>query len=86
MNSATEKTLRAEVLKYVQNEFVDEDDDMQLKEDTKLISGGIVDSFSMVSLKRFLEKKYKISIPDAKATPEAFDSVDNILELLKEYL
>ncbi|GAH09515.1 unnamed protein product, partial [marine sediment metagenome] len=50
------------------------------------ISGGIVDSFSMVSLKRFLESKYKISIPDEKATPEAFDSVDKIYELVKEFV
>ena len=50
----------------------------RLTYDTPLISGGIVDSFSMVSLKRFLENKYKISIPDDKATPEAFDSVNKI--------
>jgi acyl carrier protein len=45
-----------------------------------------VDSFSMVSLKTFLEKKFKIQIPDAKATPEAFDSVNNIITLLKEFV
>jgi acyl carrier protein len=86
MDSAMEKTLRTEIAKYVQNEFLEEDDDIEVKQDTKLISGGIVDSFSMVSLKRFLEKKYKIGIPDAKATPDAFDSVNNMIELLKEYL
>jgi len=52
----------------------------------KTISGGIVDSFSMVSLKRFLENKYKISIPDEKATPEAFDSVTKIVSLVREYV
>lgn len=86
MNSALKETLKKEILKYVQNEFLEDDDDIELKSETPLISGGIVDSFSMVSLKRFLEKKYKISIPDAKATPEAFDSVNNILVLLEEYL
>jgi len=54
--------------------------------DTPLISGGIVDSFSMVSLKRFLENKYHIQIPDDKATPEAFDSVNKIAELVKEFV
>jgi len=39
----------------------------------------------MVSLKRFLENKYKISIPDDKATPEAFDSVNKICMLVKEF-
>ncbi len=69
---------------YVIDEYVE--DDSELTYDTPLISGGIVDSFSMVSLKRFLENKYNISIPDDKATPEAFDSVNKICTLVKEYL
>lgn len=77
--------LKDTILEYVEEEYLDEDDDIEVSYDTKLISGGIVDSFSMVSLKRFLETKYKIQIPDAKATPEAFDSVNNIIELLKEF-
>ena len=74
------------VLEYVIDEYVDEDDDdMEVTYDTPLITGGLVDSFSMVSLKVFLETKYNLQIPDAKATPEAFDSVNNIVALLKEF-
>ncbi|MEN8154645.1 MAG: acyl carrier protein [Acidobacteriota bacterium] len=73
------------VLDYIKEEYLDEDEDMDINFETPLITGGIVDSFSMVSLKRFLETKYKIQIPDAKATPEAFDSVTNIFNLLKEF-
>lgn len=69
---------------YVIKEYVE--DDTEIEFDTPLISGGIVDSFSMVSLKRFLENKYNISIPDDKATPEAFDSVNKICDLVNEYL
>ena len=72
------------ILDYIKEEYL-EDEDMELDFSSPLITGGIVDSFSMVSLKRFLETKYKIQIPDAKATPEAFDSVENILVLLKEF-
>ena len=72
------------VLQYVKDEYL-EDDSEEIDCDTGLISGGIVDSFSMVSLKRFLENKYKISIPDEKATPEAFDSVNKIVVLVKEF-
>jgi acyl carrier protein len=68
------------ILEYVINEYAEEDD--KVTYDTPLISGGMVDSFSMVSLKRFLEMKYKISIPDADATPEAFDSVNKIADLV----
>jgi acyl carrier protein len=73
------------VLQYVINEYL-EDEDEVLSYDTPLISGGIVDSFSMVSLKRFLENKYKISIPDDKATPEAFDTVNKICTLVNGFL
>lgn len=73
------------VLEYVINEYL-EDDEEELTYDTPLISGGIVDSFSMVSLKRFLENKYKIQIPDDKATPEAFDNVNSIVDLVNVYL
>ena len=73
------------VLTYVKNEYL-EDEDEEINFDTPLISGGIVDSFSMVSLKRFLENKYKISIPDDKATPEAFDSVNKIVKLVREFV
>lgn len=73
------------VLDYVIEEYL-EDEDEEITFDTPLISGGIVDSFSMVSLKRFLENKYDIAIPDEKATPEAFDSVDKIVVLVQEFL
>jgi len=73
------------ILNYVIEEYL-EDEDEEISYDTPLISGGIVDSFSMVSLKRFLENKYKISIPEDKATPNTFDSVNKIVELVQEYI
>ena len=73
------------VLEYVKKEYL-EDGSEPIHYDTPLISGGNVDSFSVVSLKRFLENKYNIQIPDDKATPEAFDSVDRITTLILEAL
>ncbi|MBN1295691.1 acyl carrier protein [bacterium] len=84
---ANDKELKDIVLKYVINEYVeDEEEAEEMDFDTPLISGGLVDSFSMVSLKRFLENKYSISIPDDEATPEAFDSVNKIVVLIKKFL
>ncbi len=78
------EAMKEAILEYVIEEYADEDDDLTF--DTPLISGGLVDSFSMVSLKRFLEVKYKISIPEEKATPEAFDNVNKICELVNEFI
>jgi acyl carrier protein len=76
------------ILEYIKNEYLDEDEaeDMDLNENTPLISSGIVDSFSMVSLKRFLEKKNGITIPDEEATPQAFDTVASIMTLVNRHL
>ncbi len=77
--------LKKIILDYVIKEY-SEDDSEPIHFDTPLISGGIVDSFSMVSLKRFLENKYNIQIPDEQATPEAFDSVSKIATLVQGFM
>jgi len=72
--------LKRVIRDYVIREYMEEGDSIDV--DTPLITGGIVDSFSMVSLKRFLERRYSIQIPDADATPAAFDSVNSIAALV----
>lgn len=46
----------------LKKEYLEDGDDRVINYDTALITGGFVDSFSMVSLKVFLETKYNISI------------------------
>ncbi len=70
---------------YVVREYLEEGDEREIAETTPLITSGIVDSFSMVSLKRFLEKRYSIRIPDEDATPDAFDTVKSIAELVVRF-
>jgi acyl carrier protein/D-alanine--poly(phosphoribitol) ligase subunit 2 len=73
------------ILEYIKKEYW-EDSDEELTFDTPLISSGYVDSFSMVSLLVFIENKFKIKIPSSKATPEAFDSVNKIMDLVNQYI
>ena len=80
--------MKEAILDYIKKEYLDEDeaDDLAIDENTPLISSGIVDSFSMVSLKRFLEKKYAVKMPDEEATPQAFDTVTSIIALVNKHL
>lgn len=73
------------ILNFVKNEYF-EDEDKEISFDTPLISSGYIDSFSMVSLLVFIEKRFKIKIPPKKATPEAFNSVNNIANLINQYI
>ena len=74
------------ILDYVIEEYLEEEDEEEIGVDSPLISSGIVDSFSMVSLKTFLERKYNISIPDDKATPDAFDTVKSIADVVRGFV
>lgn len=57
----------------------------EIAEDTSLIKGGYLDSFSMVAVLVFIEKNFNIKIPEKNATPENFDSVNNILSLCQTF-
>jgi acyl carrier protein len=81
----TQQDMTQLVLDYVVKEYLEGDDPPPIDSKTRLITGGIVDSFSMVSLKRFLERKFEIRIPDADASPEAFDTVDSIVALVERF-
>mgnify|MGYP003595256377 CR=1 FL=1 len=74
--------MKKAILDFIRNEYAEEN--QEVNENTPLISGGLVDSFSLVSLKRFLEKRYSITIPDEKASSEVFDSVSRICALVEE--
>ena len=73
------------ILSYIRNEYLEDDDEVDLDLDTPLISSGIVDSFSMVSLKRFLEKQYDITLPDEDASAESFDTVRSIVAVVQKH-
>ena len=53
---------------------------------TSLINGGYIDSFSMTVVLVFLEKTFNIEIPDKDATPDNFDTVNKMSELVNRFL
>lgn len=85
MEKMNDDEMKKMILEYIMKEYID-DKDEEITFDTPLISGGYVDSFSMVSLLIFLENKFKIKIPPSKATPEAFNSVNNLVDLVNQHL
>lgn len=73
------------IIEFVRDEYL-EDEDQEITATTSLITSGIVDSFSMVSLKNYLEDEYDIVMTDDEASAETFDKVETIVELLKKKL
>ena len=75
--------MKEELIEYIKKEFV-EDPDEEIEEDTPLISSGLIDSLSIVSLVAFIDKKFGVKIPDEKGVVENFETVNKIIEIINE--
>ena len=80
---ADDQQLTRTIQDYITREYEDALQGTLVDADTPLISAGLIDSLSMVSLKMFLEQTYHVRIPDREASAEAFDSVSAIVQMLR---
>ena len=76
--------MKEELIDYIMKEFV-EDPDEEIDETTPLISSGLIDSLSVVSLVAFIDKRFGVKIPDEKGTVENFETVTKIIETINEF-
>ena len=53
--------MKEELIEYIKKEFV-EDPDEEIDENTPLMSSGLIDSLSIVSLVAFVDKKFGVKI------------------------
>lgn len=73
------------IIAFIKNEIVN-DPDIEIKPDTELISSGLIDSFSLVTLYVYIEKEFGVKIPASRIIPDTFDTVEKITSLIKQYL
>ena len=78
-----DQQLSETILDYIRREYTDALQGATVSANTPLISSGLVDSLSMISLKVFLDQTYLLRIPDSEASAEAFDSVQAIVAMLR---
>jgi 2-hydroxymuconate-semialdehyde hydrolase len=76
--------MKEELIAYIKKEFV-EDQDEEIDETTPLISSGLIDSLSIVSLVAFIDKKFGVKIPDEKGTVDNFETINKIVETINEF-
>jgi 2-hydroxymuconate-semialdehyde hydrolase len=76
--------MKDELIRYIKKEFV-EDPDEEIDETTLLISSGLIDSLSIVSLVAFIDKKFGVKIPDEKGTVDNFETINKIIETINEF-
>ena len=67
---------------YILREFLPGEDPNELKNQTRLITGGILDSISSLKLVGFLEDHFGIRIEAYEAGVEHLDSIEQIAALV----
>ena len=58
--------------------------DVDFENEDSLVTGGILDSFDIISLVGMLNDEYDITIRPANLVPENFDSAEAMLELIEK--
>ena len=76
--------MEQKLINFIVNEYLD-DPDMEIDANTKLISSGLIDSFSLVSLQSFIEKEFGKKIPAPRITAESFDTVKQMIDIIKQH-
>ena len=76
--------MEEKLIEYIKNEFIS-DNAIKIDAETKLISSGLIDSFSLVSLHRFIQTEFGRKIPPPKITAESFDTVKQMIEIINKY-
>ncbi|MBP6623709.1 MAG: acyl carrier protein [Chitinophagaceae bacterium] len=73
--------LEQELMQFLKNNILAEDVNLQPESNLSQIG---IDSFSIVEIILFVERKFGISIPEHQLLPEHFQSVEAITTLLLE--
>jgi len=55
----------------------------EIRADEKLISSGLIDSFSLMDLALFVEDTYGVRIEDTELNAETFDNLDQLVALIE---
>jgi len=60
------------------------DSGTKLNDDDSLTMKGIIDSIGLIELIDFISEKYSIDIPEDLLTPENFDSINGIVNIIQK--
>jgi len=71
------------LLAYINQHFVDEEEQESVTENDDLLSEGILDSLGMMKLIRFVEDEFDVKVQPEDMTVENFTSVRSIVDYLK---
>jgi acyl carrier protein len=70
-----ETTVKAKIRAYILRELI-RDEDYPLEDDEGIVSGGLMDSFSLADLGVYVEDEFGVYIPDPDLTVDKMDTLN----------
>ena len=83
---AEHRDVRQTVREFILKELLPEEDPSHLSDTTHLISGGILDSISLIRLVTHLEHVFEITLEQRVVTVKHMDTIESITRLVAEKL
>jgi len=68
---------------FILEEFLPGEDPDELKDDTPLITGGVLDSIATLKLVLFLEERFGVTLEAHEVDPEHMDTTVDIARLVR---
>ena len=78
MTQLNETTVREKIRTYITHELI-RDPDYPLEDDEGVITGGLMDSFSLADFAVFVELEFGVYIPDPDLTVDKMDTLDQMV-------
>lgn len=75
--------MREKIREYIKTELI-RDPSYDLQDDEPIITGGLIDSFSLVLLQTYIQEEFGVLIDDADMTVETADNLNDIMGLIEK--
>ncbi len=76
-----ETDITQKINRYISKSILKQPDRL-IPPDEKLISSGLIDSFSLVDLALFIEDNYGVRIDDTELNADTFDTLEELAKLI----
>ncbi|MCB8986534.1 MAG: hypothetical protein H6661_02150 [Ardenticatenaceae bacterium] len=73
-----EQTIREKLRTFITRDLI-RDESYELQDDEGIITGGLMDSFSLAEFGVYVEEEFDVYIPDADLTVEKMDSLNQMV-------
>lgn len=78
--------IKEELRQYILSEFLPSEKPSNVRDDTPLRTGGLLDSVATVKLVTFVEERYGIEVSAREAGVKNFDRIETIAAFIKNKL